>query len=53
VKTRACGSPLLCSLAAAILATGCTGQLPGSFRYQQKVEVFSTSQQVNTAIDLL
>jgi len=32
---------------------GCTGQLPGSFRYQQQLEKFSTSQEVNTQIDLL
>lgn len=33
--------------------SGCTEQLPGSFRYKQQLEVFSTSQEVNTSIDLL
>ncbi|MEK7689840.1 MAG: hypothetical protein AAB425_02340, partial [Bdellovibrionota bacterium] len=31
----------------------CTGQLPGSFRYIQQTESFSTTQEVNTKIDLL
>ena len=41
-------------LLALLLSTaGCTGQLPGSFRYTQQNEVYATSQQVNTKIDLL
>lgn len=32
---------------------GCTGQLPGSFRYQQQDETFPDQQKVNTKIDLL
>ncbi|MBS1985414.1 MAG: hypothetical protein JST16_14710 [Bdellovibrionales bacterium] len=35
------------------LTASCTGQLPGSFRYQQQEEAFSSQQQVNTKIDLL
>jgi hypothetical protein len=37
----------------ALSLSACTGQLPGSFRYQQKVQVFSSSKEVNTSIDLL
>jgi hypothetical protein len=37
----------------AVSLAGCTAQLPGSFRYQQKVQVFSSSKEVNTSIDLL
>lgn len=39
---------LLCSS-----LTACTGQLPGSFRYQQQLEKFSSFQEINTQIDLL
>ncbi len=45
--TRAIAALLTLSLVA------CTGQLPGSFRYQQKVQIFSASKEVNTSIDLL
>jgi hypothetical protein len=35
------------------LATGCTGQLPNSFRFRQAEETFSNSQAINTKIDML
>jgi len=41
---------------AALTSTGvsaCTGQLPGSFRYQQQLEKFSSLAEVNTKIDIL
>ncbi len=34
-------------------ATGCTEALDGLFRYKQMLEKFSTSQEINTKIDLL
>ncbi|MEO5668026.1 MAG: hypothetical protein ABIR96_08205 [Bdellovibrionota bacterium] len=37
----------------AMALTACTGQLPGSFRYQQQVEGFKTDISVNTKIDML
>ena len=33
--------------------SGCTGQIPGSFRFLQQQQVFSASQGVNTKIDIL
>ena len=33
--------------------TGCTGQLPGSFRYSQQEQAFSSELSINTKIDLL
>jgi len=35
------------------ILSGCTEQLPGSFRLQQQTETFSSKQEVNTQIDLL
>ncbi|OFZ82244.1 MAG: hypothetical protein A2603_00975 [Bdellovibrionales bacterium RIFOXYD1_FULL_55_31] len=35
------------------LLSGCTGQLPGSFRLAQQEEVFATSQEINTKLDML
>jgi hypothetical protein len=40
-------------LAIATAATGCTGQLPGSFRLAQQEQAFSSQQEINTKIDLL
>ena len=40
-------------LIATAVATGCTGQLPGSFRLAQQEELFSSQLQINTKIDLL
>ena len=37
----------------AFLTSACTGQLPNSFRYAQQDESFSTSQDVNTKVDIL
>src|SRR6478672_3179624 len=33
--------------------TGCTGQLPGSFRYSQQEQAFTSELSINTKIDLL
>ncbi len=46
---------LTSGLAISILVgeVGCTGQIPGSFRFLQEEQVFKTSQDVNTKIDLL
>lgn len=41
------------SLTLAALAASCTGQLPGSFRFKQQEQAFSTSQQFDTKIDML
>ncbi|MCC7442316.1 MAG: hypothetical protein IT285_11820 [Bdellovibrionales bacterium] len=41
------------TVAAALALAGCTGQIPGSFRFLQQVETFKTTQQVNTKVDLL
>jgi hypothetical protein len=35
------------------LLSGCTGQLPGSFRFLQQTQNFNSQQDVNTKIDLL
>lgn len=35
------------------LSSGCTGQVAGSFRFQQQNESFRSEQEVNTKIDLL
>lgn len=40
-------------LAPLLSQLGCTGQLPGSFRFLQQEQTFKTSQDVNTKIDLL
>jgi len=40
-------------LSFALVAMGCTGQLPGSFRLAQQEELFSSQLQINTKIDLL
>lgn len=37
----------------AVSSTACTGQIPGSFRYLQQEEAFSSQQDINTKIDLL
>lgn len=41
----------LASLAAAL--SGCTGQIPNSFRLSQQEELFSSTQEVNTKLDML
>lgn len=43
----------LSALQLSIIASGCTGQIPGSFRYIQQVQSFSSQQDVNTKLDLL
>jgi len=40
-------------LTAATAATGCTGQIPGSFRFRQQLESFKSQQEVNTKVDIL
>ncbi len=45
------GALLLATAASTI--TGCTGQLPGSFRLAQQEQTFSSTQDINTKIDLL
>ena len=37
----------------ALFLSGCTPQVPGSFRFLQQVEKFTSQQKVNTKIDLL
>ena len=44
---------LLASLAGLLAEAGCTGQLPGSFRFAQLEETFSSSQELNTRVDIL
>ncbi len=41
-----------CTLAA-LSAASCTGQVSGSFRFQQQLESFHSEQDVNTKVDLL
>lgn len=41
------------SIALLLGLCACTGQLPGTFRYKQVLQAFSTKQEVNTKIDLL
>jgi hypothetical protein len=36
-----------------VLSVGCTGQIPNAFRIRQQEEAFSSSQEVNTKIDML
>jgi hypothetical protein len=36
-----------------LLSEGCTGQLPGAFRLEQASQTFSSSQAVNTKVDML
>jgi hypothetical protein len=55
LKRLSTGRPTTARLAAALACaalTACT-QLPNSFRLEQQNEAFSTSQQINTKIDLL
>src|SRR5262245_6898423 len=40
------------ALASAFLSA-CTGQLPSSFRLQQQEEVFKSTQEINTKLDIL
>ncbi|HCM40551.1 MAG: hypothetical protein A2070_03795 [Bdellovibrionales bacterium GWC1_52_8] len=44
---------MLLTLLTAVFATGCTGQIPNSFRLRQQEEAFSSQLQINTKIDLL
>lgn len=44
---------IYCLLLAMTSTLACTEQLADSFRFQQEEEVFSTSQEINTKIDLL
>jgi hypothetical protein len=37
----------------AVISSGCTGQLPNSFRFKQASETFSSSQDVNVKLDML
>jgi hypothetical protein len=41
------------AISLSLLTSGCTGQIPGSFRFLQQDQTFQTSQDVNTKIDLL
>jgi len=36
-----------------ILSSGCTSQIPGSFRFLQQEQKFASQQKINTKIDLL
>jgi hypothetical protein len=46
--------PLLAGLSlVALLGAGCTGQVPGAFRLSQASQTFSSSQDVNTKVDML
>ena len=49
MKTRIVSTALLL----ATFATGCTGQIPNSFRLQQQEEAFNSQLRINTKIDLL
>lgn len=40
-------------IGATLATSACTGQLPGSFAYQQQLEKFTSLTEVNTKIDLL
>jgi hypothetical protein len=57
VKLHGTIYPSFTRAASAIVALSalpsCTGQLPGSFRYQQQVEKFTSLAEVNTTLDLL
>lgn len=46
-------SRVLTALTAVAAASGCTGQLPGSFRLAQQEQTFNAQLDINTKIDLL